>query len=86
VRGTGHDDPEWVHHCRRGELLWHVTEVFDGSDPGDVQVPGGELPPLARYSMLLDGAMPYKPSTGAKFEAILSRFAEDGPWWLTLPG
>jgi hypothetical protein len=80
----GRADPEWVRHYHRGEIAWRVAEVFDGPDP--VAMPGDEVAPVARYWVLLDGALPYRPRTAGTFGAVLSRFTADGTWWLTLPG
>jgi hypothetical protein len=79
----GREDPEWVRHYYCGELAWRVAKVFDGPEP--IEMPGDEVAPVARYWVLLDGALPYRPGTVGTFGAVLSRFAGDGPWWLTLP-
>jgi hypothetical protein len=49
-------------------------------------MPGDEVAPVARYWVLLNGALPYRPGAAGTFGAVLSRFAGDGPWWLTLAG
>jgi hypothetical protein len=84
ARGRGRSEPGLVRHGRRSDLAWRVAEVFDGPDVGEL--PGDQRPPVARYWVLLDGALPYQPGAAGLFGAMLSRFAEDGSWFLTLPG
>jgi hypothetical protein len=80
----GRGNPAQVRHYRRGDLAWRVAKVFDGPDP--VGMSGDEVAPVARYWVLLEGALPYRPGTAGTFGAVLSRFPGDGQWWLTLPG